>query len=263
MWGPNCRKGAGSIEYTVLALARLAGVTPRTLRHYDAIGLLRPARVASSGYRIYGRQEVDRLQLILFYRELGLPLPEIAALLDAPDSRPQAALESHLAGLRQKRRQLDGLIATVEKTILCQKGELQMTDKEKFEAFKKEQIEKNEQAYGGEIREKYGEDAIDASNAKMMNMTDEEYKAFTALGQQLNESLKNAVQAGDPASALGQKTAALHKQWLLYTWAHYTPEAHKGLAQMYVDDERFAAYYEKIAPGAAAFLRDAIFIFCG
>ena len=102
------------MEYTVQALAQLAGVTPRTLRWYDQQGLLKPARITAAGYRIYGPEQVDRLQSILFYRELGLELAAIRALLDAPDYDRQTMLRQHLQQLRQK-RQLN-LMATTQQS---------------------------------------------------------------------------------------------------------------------------------------------------
>jgi len=133
-----------------------------------------------------------------------------------------------------------------------------MKDNEKFEGFKKKLVEENEDKYGREIREKYGDDTVNASNAKMMNMTKDQYEAFEKLGQEVLDTLEAAFATGDPAGELGQKTADLHRQWLSYTWGSYSKEAHAGLAQMYVDDERFTAFYDKKKPGMAVFLRDAI-----
>jgi len=105
------------MEYSTKELSALSGLTPRTLRHYDAIGLLRPANVRPSGYRYYSRVEVDRLQQILFYRELGFPLEKIKELLESPDFQREEALQSHLAAIRQKRDHMDLLICNLQKTI--------------------------------------------------------------------------------------------------------------------------------------------------
>lgn len=251
------------MEYTVQKLGRLAGISTRTLRYYDELGLLNPARVSSSGYRIYGGHEVDRLQQILFYRELGLPLETIREILSAPGFDPQAALRIHRENLVEKRLQLDTLIANVEKTIATTEGRMTMTDKEKFEGFKQKLVDDNEKTYGKEIREKYGDQEVDASNKKLMGMTPEDHAAFTRLSEELMATLAEAVEAGDPGSPLAQKAAALHKEWLMFHWQEYSPEAHAGLGRMYVDDERFKAYYDSARPGTAEFLRDAILIFTG
>ncbi len=250
------------MEYTINKLAKLAGVSTRTLRYYDTFGLLSPARIRSNGYRIYGQKEVDRLQQILFYRELGVPLEEIKKILSSRDFDGQAALVSHLSALLAKREQLNLLIANVEKTIKAAKGETMMSDQEKFDGFIQKLVADNEAQYGPEIREKYGDDTVDRSNAKVRGMSRAQYAQVERLSEELNKTLKAAFEQGDPASALAQKACALHKKWLCFFWDHYSKEAHVGVAQMYVDDPRFTVYYDKISPGCAAFLRDAVRIYC-
>ncbi|VIF04131.1 MerR family transcriptional regulator [Clostridioides difficile] len=250
------------MEYTINQLAKLAGVSTRTLRYYDQCGLLPPKAVRSNRYRIYGETEVNRLQQILFYRELGVELSEIGRILAEKDFDGLSALQSHLSALREKRARLDRLIGNVQKSISAMKGEAEMTDEEKFEGFKEKLISDNEQKYGREIREKYGDESVDRSNAKLKNMTKEQYGELEALTQELNRTLKAAFEQGDPGSELAQKACALHKRWLCFYWDHYSKEAHRGVAKMYVDDPRFTAYYDAIAPGCAVFLRDAVQIFC-
>lgn len=251
------------MEYTVQKLSRLSGVSPRTLRYYHELGLLEPTRISSSGYRIYGASQVDRLQQILFYRELGLPLETIRDLMDAPGFEPAQALLSHRDNLMAQRDRLNTLITNVERTIASTEGRITMTDKEKFEGFKQKLVDDNEKKYGKEIRDKYGDKTVDASNQKLMGMTPETHAAFTRLTEELTATLAQAVETGDPAGDLAQKAAALHKEWLMFNWPEYTPEAHAGLGQMYVDDPRFKAYYDGERPGTAEFLRDAILVFTG
>ena len=252
------------MEYTIDKLAKLAGISSRTLRYYDEIDLLKPLRTNSSGYRIYGSKEVSRLQQILFFRELGVALEQVKSALDSPDINHTAMLEQHLRQLLTKRAELDTLIGTVTKTIQNERGLIEMTDKEKFEGFKNKLIEDNESSYGKEVREKYGDKTVNESNAKMMNLSREEYDTMQAMGEEILSCLASAVSDGaDPKSERGQKIAGLHKKWLGYTWATYNSEAHKGLVQMYVDDPRFTAYYDGIIPGCAEFLRDAVHAFCG
>lgn len=247
------------MEYTVKALADLAGVTPRTLRWYDRQGLLKPLRTTEAGYRLYGPGEVDRLQDILFYRELGLELAAIRRILDDPAFDRQAALQSHLGELEARRRRLEGLILTVRKTIDETRGGSKMRDEEKFEAFKRNVVEANEAKYGCEIREKYGDETVDRANANILALTEEEYSQWKALGEEINAALARAVRDGaDPAGAEGQRIAALHRRWLSYSWETYTPQAHRGLGQLYTADPRFTAYYDGEVPGCAAFLCRAI-----
>ncbi|MBC2021742.1 MerR family transcriptional regulator [Listeria booriae] len=249
------------MEYTVQKLAKLAGVSTRTLRYYDEIGILKPARINSSGYRIYGQNEVDRLQQILFYREMNVGLDKIKAILEQPDFDETEALKTHRAQLLDKRKQLDELIRNVEKSIAHSERRITMTDQEKFEGFKQKMIDENEEKYGTEIREKYGDDKINKSNAKLKGMSEAEMERVNRLAETILVELAEAFETGDPAGEKAQKVAAMHKEWLSTYWDTYSKEAHAGLAQMYVDDERFTAYYDKDQPGLAAFLRDAIVIF--
>jgi len=251
------------MEYTVRNLAQIAGVSNRTLRYYDEIGILKPARINSSGYRIYGQTEVDRLQQILFYRELGVSLENIKDIVTGPSFDITKALREHREKLLEKREQLDLLIGNVEKTIAVKEGSIKMTDREKFAGFKQKMIDDNEKKYGKEIRAKYGDEQVDRSNRKIKGMTEEQYAEAEKLGAEVMVTLNEAFAAGDPADELAQKAADLHRQWLSFFWDNYTKEAHAGVAQMYVDDERFTAYYDEKQPGMAAFLRDAVFIYTG
>lgn len=251
------------MEYTIQKLSKLAGVSTRTLRYYDEIHLLKPARINSSGYRIYGEQEINRLQQILFYRELSLELDKIKQILDSPTFNEQLALEHHHLQLIEKQAQLTKLIHNVEQTIATLKGEQTMTNKEKFEGFKKKMVKDNEKKYGKEIREKYGDNTINKSNQKVMNMTEEEMNTTNKLADEVITTLLLAMDTGDPTSELGQQTAELHKKWLMNYWTEYSNEAHAGLSLMYVSDERFTEYYDKHRTGAAEFLCDAIHHFTG
>ena len=251
------------MEYTVQKLARLAGVTPRTLRYYDRIGLLKPARISGNGYRIYGRAEVDRLQQILFFRELGVGLEQIRGMMVSPTFDAMAALREHRAKLMAKSAQLDQLIQLVDRSIAAADGECEMSDMEKFEGFKREMIAENERKYGQEARALYGEAVVERSNRKVMNMSKQEMDRQTAMAEEIHALLSRAMDAGDPAGALGQQAAALHGEWLCAYWPEYDPQTHANLAQMYVADERFKQYYDSHRPGAAEFLRDAVLVYTG
>ena len=251
------------MEYTVQKLAQLAGVSGRTLRYYDEIGILTPARINSSGYRIYGQKEVDLLQQILFYRALDVELETIKTILSASGYDRVGVLREHRVRLIDKKNQLEQLIETVEKTIASAEGRINMSDKEKFEGFKTKIVEDNEKKYGKEIREKYGDKTVDQSNQKVLKMTKEEYEKAEKLSTEIRKSLAAAFQTGDPAGEQAQKAADLHRQWLCLYWDGYSKEAHAGLGDMYVEDERFKAYYDVEQPGTAAFLREAIRFYTG
>ena len=250
------------MEYSINKLSKLAGVSNRTLRYYDEIGLLSPKRISSNDYRVYGQNEVDLLQQILFFRELGVPLDEIKKLMWSKEYDKTSALQEHLLALKAKREQIELLITNVEKTIAASKGETIMSDKEKFEGFKKNLIIENEREYGEELRKKFGDAIIDGSNANVMGLTAERYEETQRLSEKINCLLRTAFEQSDPSGELAQEVCGLHKKWLEGYWAHYSKEAHLGLAQSYVDDPRFKKYYDDIAVGCAEFLRNAIQIYC-
>ncbi len=247
------------MEYSIREVAKMTGVSTRTLRYYDAIGLLKPLYTNDSGYRYYGEEELDRLQQILFYKERGLGLQCILEILDKEEFDTLGALYEHLSELQNQKIRIEQLILTVNKTIDSLEGREKMSSAEKFEAFKQQQVQQNEEKYGTEIREKYGEDSVRASNAKMMKMTEEEYKKFQNAEALIKEKLQEAVRShADPSGEAGKEVANLHKNWISMTWGQYRPEAHRGLAEMYVQDERFLEYYDKEVPGCAEFLRSAV-----
>lgn len=247
------------MEYTIKELALLAGISTRTLRYYDEIGLLLPAYSNDSGYRIYGKKEVDALQQILFYKELGFELSEIKKIMMSSDFHRLTALKMQLNKLIAQQEKVNLLIANVEKTIKQEEGKIVMSDKEKFIGLKKELIEENEKQYSEEIRAKYGKDIIEESNAQLMNLTEEEYQSMQEAGEEIQRLLEEAVKERlAPDSETGKQIAMLHKKWLSYTWPTYTREAHKGLTDMYVKDKRFTAYYDQSHKGCAQFLRDAV-----
>lgn len=247
------------MEYGIRQLAELAGVSTRTLRYYDQIGLLHPSRVEESGYRYYGQQEVDLLQQILFYRERELDLATIRQIVTQPDFDIQSALQEHLKALSQQQERLSVLIETVKRTIAEQKGEGTMGIQQKFEAFKRNRIEENEKKYGNEASSRYGNQAVDDANSKLMSWTEPEAAYYQQLEQEILSELESAVHSGSqPTEPVGKKIMELHREWLQGSWKSYSPQAHRGLAPMYLADERFQSYYDRNLPGCTAFLVEAI-----
>ena len=252
-------QGVMRMEYTIQKLAHLAGVSTRTLRYYDEVGLLKPARLSSSGYRIYGSKEVDRLQQILFYRALDVGIDEIKQILLNPSYDELKALNEHYQKLLEKKAQLELMIENIELTIASKKGEKKMSHQDKFKGLKQQLLQENEQKYGDELRQTYGNKKIEASNIQFTNLSEEAFNEMKQLGEAILKKLSIAMQSNNPQGNLAQEVAKMHHRWLTYTWPSYSKEAHAGLAQMYVADERFTSYYdEAVRPGAAQFLCDAI-----
>lgn len=206
---------------------------------------------------------VNRLQQILFYRELGVSLEDIGRILSSPDFDSESALQSHLQALLAKQKQIDTLIANVEKTLMTMKGADTMTDKEKFDGFGEQLVAENEEKYGAEIRAKYGDETVDRSNAKVRTMSKARYEETEQLRKRLESKLSEAFASGDPTGPLAREACELHREWLTCYTDSYSKEYHMGLAEMYVNDARFTEYYDAIAPGCTAFLRDAIRSYCG
>lgn len=247
------------MEYSIRELSELAGVSARTLRYYDGIGLLKPLYANEAGYRYYGDAEVALLQQILFYKERGFDLKQIEKILYQADFDIMSALEEHLLALEEQRDYTESLIRTVKRTILQMKGECEMNHAEKFEAFKERVVRENEEKYGAEIREKYGDEEIDASHRKIRNMSEVDYERFQDLEAEIRKRLEEAVEAGVKSdSDEARRIVMLHKEWLGMTWKEYTEEAHKAVANMYICDERFKLYYDRDVAGCAKLLEAAV-----
>ena len=182
------------MEYSIKELSELAGVSARTLRYYDEIGLLKPSRVNEAGYRYYGEREVESLQQILFYRERGFELKIIQRIIYDENFDMLNAMEEHLQALEKQKADTEALILTVQKTIQSIKGECVMSDKEKFQALKEKTVRENEEMYGTEVREKYGDDQVDVSNQKMLNMTETQWERFQGLEKAILMRLEEAVE---------------------------------------------------------------------
>jgi len=258
------RISVGKTDYTVKELAGLAGVSIRTLHHYDRIGLLVPRRL-ENGYRVYGDAEVERLQLILLYRATGMSLEEAGRCLDDSETDVRSMLMAQREKLIEQHDELEMLIATVDKTIDEVEGKRKMEDSERFEGLKHRMVEENERRYGAEARALYGDDAIDASKEKILGETAEQFAETEDLEQQIRDGLREAMGTGDPSSLEAQRVCDLHRRWICRFWKEgsYSREAHLGLAQLYVTDGRFKKYYDDITPGAAQFLCDALKVYCG
>ena len=250
--------GGGNLEYTINDIAKIAGISTRTLRYYDEINLLSPKRISSNGYRIYGKEEINKLQQILFYREFDFKLEKIADLITRNDFDRETALIEHRKNLLNKRKQIDALIQNLDDSLDEMKGKMIMKDKDKFKGFKEEKIRENENKYGKEIREKYGEAVVEESNKKYMGQTKEQFERAEALSKEILSKLYQAMEEGEPASKDAQEVARLHQEWLMLYWPTYSKEAHRGLAQMYVDDERFTKFYDDGKKGAAEYLKKII-----
>ncbi len=243
------------MSYTVKQLADLAEVSRRTLHYYDEIGLLEPQQIAPNGYRYYGEAALYRLQQILFFKELGFSLDEIQRILHKPGFDLLSALENHRQGLQSRRARLERLILTVESTIMNLKGEIPMTEKGLFEGFSAEK----QQEYEQEAIHRWGDQASE-SIQKWNAYGKEKQAAIMAEGKVIYLDLIAAMPNG-PQSEPTQSAIARWHNHLRY---FYEPsiETLLGLGDMYNDDPRFRATFEKMDSNLAGFMRQAIQVYC-
>jgi DNA-binding transcriptional MerR regulator len=238
----------------VKEVAELVGISVRTLHHYDDIGLLTPEQTTESGYRLYSDENLETLQQILFFRELGFPLNQIREIIHSPGFNRNEALEMHRSLLLEKRRRLDQMIATIDKTMKHAKGEIQMTNKEKFEGF-----DFSSNPYEQEARERWGNDAVDRSKAKLGNMSKEEQGQ---LGTEMNEIYQRLAALRHVSPESEEAQAAIHEWYVfLNRMGSYSLEAFAGLGRMYVDDERFTKNIDKFGEGLAQFMCDTMAVY--
>lgn len=247
------------MSYTINQLAKIADVSIRTLHHYDAIGLLTPTRNAKNLYRTYEEGELLRLQQILFFRELDLPLTDIKNILGSPNFDISEALKDHRKMILLKKKRLDALVVTIDKTIKRINKKTTMEDKELYGNFSKEEMER----YTEEARKKWGNtEAFKQSEERVKKMGKDGLKRVLEASGKLTVEISVCMKNGDsPSSEKVQKLIAMHYDGLR---AFYEPnlEIYAGLANAYIADERFKANYESVAPGLAQFMHDAMIAYC-
>lgn len=247
--------------YTVAELARLAGISVRTLHHYDEIGLLKPAFTGNNRYRHYGRDELLRLQQILVYRELDIPLGDIAALLDRPEADRLALLVEQRDRLEARVSHFAGLLATIDRTIAGLKGEADMDDNELYRGVVSPEKHADyerwlEGRFGDSIR-----GHIEARRDAWNKMSKDEAAAMMVELKEVEQGLAQAMHLGlRPDSPDLAPLLERHRKWVQLGWGDkpLTAKAYEGLAEIYISHPDFVARYESIAPGFADFLHHAM-----
>ena len=245
--------------YTVKQLAKLSGVSVRTLHHYDEVGVLKPACVGANGYRYYGREELLRLQQVLFHRELGFSLEEIGRTLDAAGFDKVSALKAHRARLEAETRRYRRLMRTIDQTLASLEGEAKMQDKAMYRGFDPE----TQAGYEKELVEKHGADMqghIDQAKAGMAGWRQADFDAMQTEVEAIEAGMAKALVDGLPVDS--SAVAALmrrHHAWIGKSWSRPAPAAaFTGLGQMYVDDPRFRERYDGRQAGLAEYMAAAM-----
>ncbi len=247
-------------RYSVKEVAERSGVSVRALCLWDEMGLVVPERLAN-GYRSYTGADLERLRRPLIFRACGMELKEIASLLDAEDSEVCSALRRQLSLLHEREQDLAYLIGTVEETLEGLEEGRDMTDEEKFEQMKRQLVAENDERYGEEVRERWGKEAAEEANARMLQMDQGTWDHLQELEQRIVCQLQQAMEEGDAAGPAAQELVRLHAAWLAGQWGKdaIAPSAHLGLAAMYAADPRFLSCYdERAGDGAGEFLVAAI-----
>ena len=248
--------------YKIKEVSELAGISVRTLHYYDQIGLLAPAHIEENGYRLYDEDNLVRLHQILFFKEMDLPLGSIKNILDDPEFNQLDALINHKKVLIEKKKRLERIIQSIEQTAQAVKGGRGMSKKDMFEPFDMSKIEAQQKQYGKEVKEKYaGTDAYRQSQQRTSTYQADDWQAIERERQQIYQALANLMDR-DPADSEVQKM--IH-EWRMHITNHFydcTPEMFKGLAEMYIADQRFKENIDQTKPGLAQYMHDAIKIYC-
>jgi MerR family transcriptional regulator, thiopeptide resistance regulator len=245
--------------HTVKQVARVSGVSVRTLHHYDEVGLLKPACVGENGYRYYGREELLRLQQILFHRELGFSLEEIGRVLDADGFDKVAALKAHRRKLEAQTRRYRQLMRTIDATLATLEGDAKMEDKAMYRGFDPEK----QAGYEKELVEKHGpamQTHIDDAKAGMAGWTQVDFDAMHSEAEAIEISMARALVDGLPVDS-SAVTALMRRQhaWIGKSWNKPAPAAaFTGLGQMYLDDPRFRERYDGRQAGLAEYMAAAM-----
>ncbi len=250
------------MAYKVKEVADMLGVSVRTLHYYDQVGLLKPESVTTAGYRLYTDHDLERLQQVLFFKELGFSLQEIKQIIDNPLFDRKRALIAQKKLLAEQKKRLEAIINLVEKTLESIEGGTTMTKKEMFAAFDMSEIERHQRQYAEETKQKYGgSDAYKESQKKTSQYTAEDWAQIKAESEAIHQRLAALMdkQVTDPQvqAAIGEWRQHITK------WYYYcTLEIFRGLGDLYVGDPRFTANIDKYRPGLALFMREAMHLYC-
>jgi DNA-binding transcriptional MerR regulator len=250
----DSRTVAGS--YSVGRVADLSGVTIRTLHHYDEIGLLSPGGRSDAGYRVYEDADLERLQRILFYKELGFTLKEISTIIEDPSTDAMGHLRRQRGLLAQRIERLNAMVDAVDYEMEARTMDINLTPEERFEVFGDFRPEDHAE----EAERRWGEtDSYKESNRRVSKYTKEDWLKLKAEGEEVETRLAAAFEAGlAPGSEEAMAAAEAHRQHISRWFYDCGYEMHRGLAEMYVSDERFRSHYDKRAPGLASFVREAV-----
>ncbi len=244
------------MSYSVGKVAEMAGVTVKTLHHYDEIGLLSATGRSGAGYRVYEDSDIERLQRILFYRELGFTLSEIKTIVDDPDTDAIGHLKRQRRLLSERIERLRRMVAAIDNEMEAEKMDIKLTPEERLEVFGDFVPEDYEE----EAKERWGNtDAYKESQRRVSNYTKNDWLKIKAEEEENSTTFAALFESGAaPDSGEAMDAAEAHRNHITRWFYDCGYDIHKGLGEMYVSDPRFRANYDKHAPGLSEFIRDAI-----
>lgn len=246
------------MKYKIKEIADITDVTIRTLYHYDKIGLLKPKSISEKGYRFYDDENIEKLQQILFFKEIGFSLEEIKNILDDKNFDRKKALEYHKEVLIKKRERIDEIIKTVENTIISIDGGKNMEKKSMFKGLSIAEIEEHKEKTTKEAKEKWGHtSAYQESERRSSNYSSEDWDRINKRAAKTYQIIIDNIDKS-PSDPIIQEAVGELRQNITDNFYNCTPEIFAYLGETYVDDERFASFYEKMNKGMSVFLRDAI-----
>ncbi|MGE5370436.1 MAG: MerR family transcriptional regulator [Solirubrobacterales bacterium] len=249
------------MAYQIKEVADLAGISVRTLHYYDQIGLLTPSAASPAGYRIYSDADLERLQQVLFYRELGFPLQEIKRIVGHPGFDREKALEGQRELLLQKRARFDAMIETVDQTLRTMRGDGTMSKREMFKGMAREAWDRHRSEYAEEARALYGSETVDRSDRRFEALTDDERAQAMENWEAIYKALARHI-GGDPTDPEVQELVAAKRAHISRYFYDCTLEIFRGLGELYVSDSRFTKNIDRYGEGLAAFLQQAIGAYC-
>lgn len=248
--------------YMVKEVSDMVGISVRMLHYYDSIGLLKPESISPAGYRLYDQNSLEKLQQILFFKELDFSLCEIKDILSSPGFDRKHTLKSHRELLITKRNRLDKIINTLENTIKTIEGGLEMDNKKMFEGFDISEIEEHKKKYEAEVKERWGNtDAFKESQKRSSKYNKNDWAKIAEGGNEIFKKLASLM-SKDPGDLEVQEAIGAWRSHISKYFYECTPEILKGLGDMYVNDPRFTENIDKYGKGLSAFLRDAINLYC-
>jgi MerR family transcriptional regulator, multidrug-efflux activator len=247
--------------YKVKQVAELSGVSVRTLHHYDRIGLLVPESTTPAGYRLYTKQDLERLQQILFFREMDFTLQEIKDILNRSDFDRKESLNKHRESLLTKKKRLEEMIATVDRTIIALQGGEKMSDKDMFQGFDISEIEAHQKKYSEEAKKKYGKETVENVEKRTSAYSSEDWGTIQTKTEDIYKRVIARMDHG-PEDSEVQQAVADWRQLITDNFYDCTIDIFRGLGDLYVDDPRFTKNIDKYQEGLASFLRKAMHYYC-